>query len=91
MTLFPGTFKLAQEEIDHVVGSERLPSFSDRPNLPYIDAIVKEVFRWENVVPAGMSSFLVLYFSVDLTISQGCPIRQPKKISIMVTVFRKAL
>jgi cytochrome P450 len=34
-----------QREIDSVVGRERLPDFNDRPFLPYITAIVKEVLR----------------------------------------------
>ncbi len=35
----------AQEEIDRVIGSGRLPDLSDRPKLPYIDAILNEVLR----------------------------------------------
>ncbi|EDR06195.1 uncharacterized protein LACBIDRAFT_236602, partial [Laccaria bicolor S238N-H82] len=34
-----------QREIDSVVGQQRLPDFNDRPFLPYITAIVKEVLR----------------------------------------------
>ena len=34
-----------QRELDSVVGRERLPDFNDRPFLPYITAIVKEVLR----------------------------------------------
>jgi cytochrome P450 len=36
----------AQEEIDRVIGDNRLPDFSDRPHLPYIEAIYREVLRW---------------------------------------------
>ena len=50
LSLYPSALKKAQEEIDRVVGSDRLPTFSDRPNLPYIDVIVKEALRWENVL-----------------------------------------
>jgi cytochrome P450 len=32
----------------------RLPTAEDRPDLPYVDALVKEVFRWQNVVPLGV-------------------------------------
>ena len=54
MALYPHVLKRAQEEIDIVIGNDRLPSFDDRENLPYINAICKEVFRWENVVPSGL-------------------------------------
>jgi cytochrome P450 len=37
----------ARAELDAVVGRERLPSFEDRPNLPYLHALVSEVFRWK--------------------------------------------
>lgn len=35
----------AQKELDSVVGRDRLPEFSDRQSLPYINAIIKEVLR----------------------------------------------
>lgn len=46
MTLFPETRRRGQEEIDRVVGSDRLPDFEDRENLPYIEAIYKECLRY---------------------------------------------
>jgi cytochrome P450 len=52
--LHPGVVRKAQEELDSVVGSERLPSFDDIERLPYIQAIVKEVHRWRPVIPAGV-------------------------------------
>lgn len=51
MTLYPNVLKRAQEEVDRVIGVDRLPSFSDRKNLPYIEALVQETLRWENVLP----------------------------------------
>jgi len=51
MPLFPDVQKKAQAEIDAVIGPDRLPSFADRDNLPYIEALVNEVFRWNAVVP----------------------------------------
>jgi cytochrome P450 len=53
---FPDAQKKAQEEIDRVIGAERLPMLKDRADLPYIDAIVKELLRWNVVVPAGIYS-----------------------------------
>ena len=40
MIAYPETQKKAQEELDEVVGRERLPSFNDYDNLPYIRAMV---------------------------------------------------
>ncbi|KAE9406650.1 cytochrome P450, partial [Gymnopus androsaceus JB14] len=34
-----------QEEIDRVLGSDRLPTFGDRQSLPYVEAIYREVMR----------------------------------------------
>ncbi|OAX35253.1 cytochrome P450 [Rhizopogon vinicolor AM-OR11-026] len=54
MTLFPDVQKKAQAEIDAVVGPDRLPSFADRDSLPYVEALTKEVLRWNAVVPTGV-------------------------------------
>ena len=43
----------AQEEIDFIMGGERLPTFADRERLPYICALTKEIFRWNTVAPVG--------------------------------------
>jgi cytochrome P450 len=53
MALNPEVVKKAQAELDSVVGNDRLPDFSDRPHLPYIEAIEKEVWRWNSVTPNG--------------------------------------
>jgi hypothetical protein len=58
MILFPEVALKAQTEIDAVVGSERLPTFEDRPHLPYINAVVKEVLRWNSVTPLGESAHI---------------------------------
>ncbi|XVF03178.1 hypothetical protein REPUB_Repub04eG0238700 [Reevesia pubescens] len=45
MVLHPEIQAKAQAEIDAVVGNSKLVSDSDIPNLPYVQAIVKETFR----------------------------------------------
>ncbi|KAK1219050.1 hypothetical protein PQX77_018240 [Marasmius sp. AFHP31] len=45
MVLHPECQVKAREEIDRVVGSERLPAFGDRPSLSYVEAIMQEVLR----------------------------------------------
>ncbi|KAG9603021.1 putative cytochrome P450, partial [Aureobasidium melanogenum] len=46
MLLFPTVQKKAQEEIDRVVGKDRLPIMEDEPKLQYIRGCVKESLRW---------------------------------------------
>jgi cytochrome P450 len=53
MTLYPDVQKRAQEEIDAVVGTDRLPTHDDRPHLPYVEALYQEVLRWNPVGPLG--------------------------------------
>ena len=54
MVLNPKAMKKAQEELDRVVGKGELPDFSHRGNLPYIDALVKEVLRWNPPLPISL-------------------------------------
>jgi len=51
MATHPEVQRIAQEEIDRVVGNDRLPEFSDRPNLPYIEAIYHELLRHSPPLP----------------------------------------
>lgn len=44
-TLYPEPFTKAQAELDAVIGSDRLPDFDDRPSLPFLDCIIKEMYR----------------------------------------------
>lgn len=43
-----------QAEINSVVGNDRLPKFSDRGRMPYIEALCKELLRWNVVVPLAI-------------------------------------
>ncbi|KAG9096221.1 cytochrome P450 1B1, partial [Ceratobasidium sp. 392] len=54
MLLYPKVQQAAQEEIDRVIGSDRLPAMTDRSLLPYIDRLVKEVLRWRPPLPSGV-------------------------------------
>lgn len=53
MIQFPEVQRRAQEEIDTIIGNDRLPDFGDRDDLPYVSALVKEVHRWQPVGPVG--------------------------------------
>ncbi|KAJ6629355.1 cytochrome P450 [Mycena sp. CBHHK59/15] len=54
MVLHPEAFAKAQKEIDAVVGADRLPTFSDRASLPYVEAILNETYRWGVPVPLSL-------------------------------------
>jgi cytochrome P450 len=61
MVLHPDVQKRAQAEIDSVVGRDRLPTFEDRASLPYIDALLRETFRWQPVVPLGILPYQLVW------------------------------
>jgi cytochrome P450 len=54
LVLYPDVQKRAQAELDTVIARERLPTFGDRPRLPYIDALCRELLRWQMVTPLGV-------------------------------------
>ncbi|KAM5378725.1 hypothetical protein ACJZ2D_004361 [Fusarium nematophilum] len=45
MVLHPKIQEKARSQLDLVIGSDRLPDFSDRASLPYIEHIVQEIYR----------------------------------------------
>ena len=48
-----------QDEVDSVVGDERLPDFDDIPRLPKVRAVIKEVLRWRPVTAGGVPHELI--------------------------------
>lgn len=65
MTLYPDVQKKAQREIDAVIGTGRLPTMDDRDRLPYVRALVSEVFRWNPIGPLGKSHVYFLNLPGD--------------------------
>ncbi|KAH9920283.1 cytochrome P450 [Fomitopsis serialis] len=53
MMMHPDVQRRAQQEIDEVIGDERLPEYADRPRLPYVEALLKELLRCCPPIPAG--------------------------------------
>ncbi|KAJ3553129.1 hypothetical protein NM688_g3785 [Phlebia brevispora] len=53
MVLHPEVQRKAQAEIDRVIGHDRLPTFEDEQDLPYITAVMREVLRWRPIAPLG--------------------------------------
>ncbi|KAE8454276.1 hypothetical protein EG329_005201 [Mollisiaceae sp. DMI_Dod_QoI] len=59
MALHPSALRALQNEIDKVVGGDRLPTFEDISNLPRVRATVKETLRWRPVTAGGVPHQLV--------------------------------
>ncbi|KAG2023999.1 O-methylsterigmatocystin oxidoreductase [Coprinopsis cinerea AmutBmut pab1-1] len=78
--MYPDVQRKAQAEIDRVVGSHRLPTFNDHPRLVYLQAVLKEVFRWHTTVPLGLT-----HVSTEDYVYNGYFI--PKGSNIMTNVW----
>lgn len=50
----PEIQRKAQEEIDQVVGNDRLPTFEDRSRMPFLTCLVWETLRWNPVTPLAV-------------------------------------
>lgn len=54
MIRYPDVQTKVQQELDEIVGLERLPSVQDRAKLPYTEAVLMEIQRYANIVPNGV-------------------------------------
>ncbi|CCM01420.1 uncharacterized protein FIBRA_03471 [Fibroporia radiculosa] len=54
MVLHRDVFLKAQAEVDRVTGGSRLPDFDDRDSMPYLECVLKEVYRWGCPLPLGV-------------------------------------
>ena len=61
MILHPEVMKRAQDAIDTIVGRDRLPTLDELNGIPYLTAVLKEVFRWRPITPLGTRVTLRLY------------------------------
>ncbi|CAG7833832.1 unnamed protein product [Allacma fusca] len=51
MIIWPEVQAKVQEEIDSVIGSSRIPSLEDKPNMIYTEAVLCEIHRFCTLVP----------------------------------------
>ncbi|TFK57181.1 cytochrome P450 [Heliocybe sulcata] len=58
MTIDPDLQRKAHEELDRVIGGNRLPTFEDKPALPFIECVVWECLRWNPVTPLGLAHYV---------------------------------
>ncbi|XP_071476969.1 cytochrome P450 2U1-like [Diadema antillarum] len=54
MVVHPDVQTRVQDELDRVVGRDRLPTLSDRPSLPFTEATLQEIQRMAPAVPLGV-------------------------------------
>ncbi|XP_033630841.1 cytochrome P450 1A1-like [Asterias rubens] len=80
MILHPDIQRDIQEEIDAVIGVDRLPQLSDRGKLPLTEACLHEVLRYSSVVP-----FTIPHTTTRDTHLNGYPI--PKDTVIFVNLY----
>ncbi|XP_068243303.1 methyl farnesoate epoxidase-like isoform X2 [Palaemon carinicauda] len=78
--LYPEYMKKIQDELDSVVGQERLPSLDDRPKLVYTEAFITEVFRFRGPAP-----LTVPHCSTRDTKFQGYNI--PARTMVMINLY----
>jgi len=76
----PRVMKLVQEELDSVIGKERLLVESDLPKLTYLDMVVKEIFRLYPVAP-----LLLPHESMEDVVVGGYEI--PKKSRVIINTW----
>ncbi|XP_069006180.1 cytochrome P450 2J4-like [Embiotoca jacksoni] len=72
MIYYPDIQERVQAEMDAVIGSSRQPSFTDRENLPYTDAVIHEIQRMANIVPLNVFRMAIKDTTLDkYTIPKG--------------------
>ncbi|CAE6350687.1 unnamed protein product [Rhizoctonia solani] len=54
MVTNPHVQQKAQDEIDAVLGTGVLPEMADRERLPYVNNVIKELFRWYPALPLAL-------------------------------------
>ena len=74
MSINPQIQKRLHDELDAVVGRDRLPTLQDRAELPFLTAVYQECLRWLPGVPTGPSSLLFVLRSTRLMLyTTGIP------------------
>ncbi|XP_036382430.1 cytochrome P450 1A1 [Megalops cyprinoides] len=78
---FPDMQAKINQEIDEKIGSSRLPRFEDKPNMPFTEAFIYEVFRHTSYVP-----FTIPHCTTEDTVLNGYFI--PKDTCIFINQYQ---
>lgn len=77
---YPHYMKRAQDELDAVVGKDRVVDESDIKNMPFLQACVKELFRLHPAAPLGIP-----HFNLEATTLAGYDI--PARTTVMINLW----
>lgn len=77
---YPHFMKRAQDELDAVVGKDRVVDESDIKNMPFLQACVKELFRLHPAAPLGIP-----HFNLEATTLAGYDI--PARTTVMINLW----
>ncbi|KAF8964339.1 cytochrome P450 [Flammula alnicola] len=84
MAQFPDAQNKAQNEIDRIVGLNRLPDYEDRSSLPYVEALYREVMRWKPPIPLNTA-----HTSTEADIIMASIFR--KNVNSLTTYFDRSM
>ena len=59
----------AFEEINRVIGQDRLPTMADMKDLPYVEALWKETLRWSPPIPTSESQMHRFQYMIVISIA----------------------
>ncbi|GFV35610.1 cytochrome P450 2G1 [Trichonephila clavipes] len=54
---YPDVQKRIHSEIDEVIGPDRFPTYQDRLNMPFTEAALAELMRWQTIVPLNIMRY----------------------------------
>jgi hypothetical protein len=81
MVKHPEVFKKAQEEIDRVIGNDRLVDYDDNESLPYFSAVLKEVLRWVRLFLCCLVPRKFGFITQPVVSRWGCPVPLGQNVS----------
>lgn len=75
----PDIYCKLQQEMNKAVGHERLPDFDDRQSLPYLNAVIKELYRYAvlSTSLSGASRKMILLTVRIVQMASTCSARHP--------------